>query len=346
MRFKKLLTPVALGLLVCATAAAQTQDQKKDQKVIDDFVTTRGVSFDDSGAKGSTQKPSSHSNGTRRNNNGGSVAKSSGSNRSQGAGKGTTASTKKGSTSTGSGSGITAQTNTETAGADGAGSNASGVQSVKVSETTAGGPLRPIGLGYTVFMKDSAGGLLAADPTQEYRQGDRIVIALEPNTEGYIYIFDAENDGNPSMLFPNAQLDKGANVAHEHVRETYPADVNYAYEFDNHPSVEHLYVIVSRRPLEDVPTGDALAEACRKCDEYGWKPTAAQWQRIKAGVVDKRVVEVKNTQLAQLQKQPLPASSLQRGIKIKKDDPAPAVVRVNDSSAADTLVTVIKLVHK
>jgi len=348
MRLKKLLTPVALGLLVCATAAAQTQDQKNDQKVIDDFVTTRGVSFDDPGAKGSSpQKPSSHSSGTRRNNTGGSVAKSSGSNRSQGAGKGTTtASTKKGSTSAGSGSGVTAQTNTETAGADGAGSNAEGAQPVKVSETKGGGPLRPIGLGYTVFMKDSAGGLLAADPTQEYKQGDRIVIALEPNTEGYIYIFDAENDASPAMLFPNAQLDKGANVAHEHVRETNPADVNYAYEFDNHPSVEHVYVIVSRRPLEDVPTGDALVEACRKCDEYGWRPTAAQWQRIKAGTVDKRVVEVKNTQLAQLQKQPLPASSLQRGIKIKKDDPAPSVVRVNDSSAADTLVTVIKLVHK
>lgn len=350
MRFKKILTPFALGLLVCAACAAQAQDQKKDQKVIDDFVTTRGVSFDDSGSKGSTQKRPSHSAGTRRNNAGGSVAKSTGPARSHGAGssKGssTTASTKKENTSTGKGTDVTAQSNVETAGSDNAGTNVSGAQTLKVSETNEGGPLRPIGLGYTVFMKDSAGGLLAADPSQEYKQGDRIVIALEPNTEGYIYIFDAENDNNPSMLFPNAQLDKGANVAHAHVRETYPADVNYAFEFDNHPSIEHLYVIVSRRPLEDVPTGDALAEACKKCDEYGWRPTAAQWQRIKARAVDKHVVEAKNTQLAQLQKQPMPASSLQRGIKIKRDDPAPAVVRVNDSPDADALVTVIRLVHK
>ena len=50
--------------------------------------------------------------------------------------------------------------------------------------------------------------------------------------------------------------------------------------------------------------------------------------------------------IAQLQKQPVQPASLQRGIKIKREDPAPSVVRVNDSPDADTLVTVIKLVHK
>jgi hypothetical protein len=43
---------------------------------------------------------------------------------------------------------------------------------------------------------------------------------------------------------------------------------------------------------------------------------------------------------------PVQPVALQRGIKIKRDDPAPSVVRVNDSADADALVTVIKLVHK
>ena len=148
------------------------------------------------------------------------------------------------------------------------------------------------------------------------------------------------------MLFPNVALENGLNAAHAHVRETYPTDVNYAFEFDQTPAVEHLYVVVSRRPLEGVPTGDALAEVCgKKRDECEWRPSAALWQRIKANASGGRVVEAKNTQLAQLQK-PVQPASLQRGIKIKREDPAPSVVRVNDSPDADTLVTVIKLVHK
>lgn len=147
------------------------------------------------------------------------------------------------------------------------------------------------------------------------------------------------------MLFPNAQLDAGANAAHAHVRETYPADARYAFEFDQNAAIEHLYVVVSRRPLEGVPVGSALVEACKSCDEYGWKPTAQEWARIKSGAGVGHVIEAKNAQLAQLQK-PVQPVALQRGIKIKRDDPAPAIVRVNDSADADALVTVIKLVHK
>jgi hypothetical protein len=233
------------------------------------------------------------------------------------------------------------------AGASGAGANAvkGGAQTLKAS--AANGPVQPIALGYTVFLKDSAGGLLVADASREYHSGDRIAISLEPNTEGYIYIFNAENDRDPVMLFPNVLLDGGANAAHAHVRETYPADVNYAFEFDRNPADEHLYVIVSRRPLDGVPTGDALARFCGKSrDDCYWKPTPEEWARIKSGASGGRVIEAKNAQLAQSQRQPVQPSSLQRGIKIKKDDPAPAVVRVNDSPDADTLVTVIKLVHK
>src|SRR5947209_12359534 len=196
-------------------------------------------------------------------------------------------------------------------------------------------------------MKVSAGGLLAVDATQEYHSGDRIAVALEPNTEGYIYVFNAENDRDPVMLFPNVVLDKGTNAAHAHVRETYPTDVNYAFEFDANPAVENVYVIVSRYPLAGVPTGDALASFCgKKRDDCEWKPTPDLWQRIKSGATDRHVVEANNTQIAQLQKQPVQPASLQRGIKIKRDDPAPAVVRVADSPNADALVTAIKLVHK
>ncbi|MDQ3920372.1 MAG: DUF4384 domain-containing protein [Acidobacteriota bacterium] len=330
MRFRPLLTLAAFALLVCAPAARAQQQQ--DQKVIDDFVGSRGVSFDEPARKTTPPRTPPHA-GTHRTSAG---AKNAG-----GVASGGKGSPNVKATSTGAASNQTASAGAN----DGAGDagNKGGAQTLKASATN--GSRVPIALGYTVYMKDSTGGLRAVDPTREYKAGDRIVIALEPNTEGYIYIFNAENDRDAAMLFPNAQLDAGANAAHAHVRETYPADARYAFEFDANPAIEHLYVVVSRRPLEGVPVGSALVEACKGCDEYGWKPTAEEWARIKSGAAGGHVIEAKNAQLAQLQK-PVQPVTLQRGIKIKRDDPAPAVVRVNDSADADALVTVIKLVHK
>src|SRR5947209_13798132 len=326
MRFIVPLTLALFALLSCAVAA-RAQEQPQDQKVIDDFVTTRGVSFDEPTHTSTAPKQTTHTSTTHKS-SAGSVASNKNS-------SSTTNSSKKNNASSGKDSEVTAQSGDGRAGDAGA----------KVLNASA--TLRPIGLGYTVFMKDKAGGLLAADASQEFHSGDRIAVALEPNTEGYIYVFNAENDADPVMLFPNVALENGSNAAHAHVRETYPTDVNYAFEFDQTPAVEHLYVVVSRRPLEGVPTGDALAEVCgKKRDDCEWRPSAALWQRIRAVASGGRVVEAKNTQLAQLQKQPVQPASLQRGIKIKREDPAPSVVRVNDSPDADTLVTIIKLVHK
>ena len=339
MRFRPLLTLAALALVTC-TVTARAQEQQQDQKVIDDFVTSRGVSFDEPAKKTTRpQRQASRAGAARRSSAAG--AKSSG---AGGAAPGTSPA-KSSQTAVASNKNAPAGVGATDAGAGSAGANAvkGGAQTVKASATN--GPVQPIALGYTVYMKDKSGSLLAADTSREYRSGDRIAISLEPNTEGYIYIFNAENDRDPVMLFPNVLLDGGANAAHAHVRETYPADVNYAFEFDQNPADEHLYVIVSRRPLDGVPTGDALARFCGKSrDDCYWKPTPEEWARIKTGAG--RVIEAKNTQLAQSQRQPVQPASLQRGIKIKKDDPAPAVVRVNDSPDADTLVTVIKLVHK
>ena len=345
MRFKTLLTLAAFALFLATTPTAPAQEPQQDQKVIDDFVTTRGVSFEPE-KKTQPQRPAGGSSAgtTHKNSAGTAPAKKNSATGTQ------SASTKKGDTSSGKGATSTGKGAGAPLAGDGPNivgdrNNAASANGAQVINAA----LRPIGLGYTVFMKDQAGGLLAVDPAREYKSGDRIAIALEPNTEGYIYIFNAENDREPMMLFPNVQLDGGANEARAHVRETYPADVNFSFEFDQNAAIEHVYVIISRAPLEGVPTGDALADFCgKKRDDCYWKPTPELWARIKSGASGGgRVIEAKNAPLlAQAKPQPVPSSSLQRGIKIKKDEPAPAIVRVNDSAESSTLVTVIKLVHK
>lgn len=343
MRFNPVLTLAAFALLCCSAAARAQQQQ--DQAVIDDFIITRGVSFDNPGKKTTTQPQgqTSHASPATHRSNPGGGAKSPGAGGVASGNKGSSTS-KTSQTNTASNKNNSTDRSANGAAVEGD-ADKGGVQTIKAGSTN--GSLHPIGLGYTIFMKDKSGGLLAVDASQEYKSGDRIAISLEPNTEGYIYVFNAENDRDPQMLFPNILLDNGTNAAHAHVRETYPADLAYAFEFDQTPAIEHVYVIVSRRPLDGVPTGNALAEFCGKSrDDCYWKPTPEQWARIKSGAAGGRVTEAKNTQLAQLQKHPVQPSTLQRGIKIKRDDPAPAVVRVNASPDSDTLVTVIKLAHK
>src|SRR2546423_15609580 len=68
-----------------------------------------------------------------------------------------------------------------------------------------------IGLGYTLFMREPSGRSIRVEPTREFHNGDRIRLALEPNVDGYLYIFDSEDGAQPKMIFPDARLDSGDN---------------------------------------------------------------------------------------------------------------------------------------
>jgi uncharacterized protein DUF4384 len=331
MRLRISLTLAALAVLTCSFVRAQ-EEQKNDEQVIDDFVVTRGVSFEEPGKK--KQQQGSPSSPPRVN------KPSSGS-------SGSVATTKpprkvksvKGGTSVKSGTG--------------GGSEIAGMSEGEPEPqfVKAGGAFRPLALGYTILMKDDTGRLFVTDAAREFKTGDRFAIALETNADGYLYLFSAENGKDPGLLFPNAQIDGGANTVLAHARATFPtgaaADVEYFIDVTDPPANEHLFIVFSRRPLADVPTGAALVKFCGKnLEDCVWKPTAAQWARILDGSKGGHVTEAKNVQLAQSTVPTAMPVTLQRGLKVKKDDPKPAIVRVNDSPDADILVTEIVLKHK
>lgn len=330
MRLRILSGLAAFALVTCAAAGAQEpqQEQKQEQQVIEDFVITRGVSFDGPGSK--TQKQAKPAPTPRKSTSGG-VASNKG-----GGGKGSAAG-KPGKTTTrpvGAGA-VTAQASNEAA-------NDTGAQMLKASAEG----VRPIALGYTVLLKDAAGRLSFVDAAHEFKTGDSIAIALETNADGYLYMFNASDGRNPELLFPNAQLDGGVNTLQAHARATFPADLSYDFRFTTPSAKEHLFVVLSREPLAGVPTGAALVEFCgSNVEDCAWKPPASLWERLRGGAKGPGVVEAKNTQLAQAS-QPVLPQTLQRGIKVKREDPKPAVVRVNNSPDTDILVTEIVLVHK
>ena len=333
MRFKSATILAALSLLTFAAihvpSQAQQQEGQKEEKVIEDFVTTRGIIFETPG-KAAT-KP-----GTRRK-PGSGVASTK---------KGTPSGAKQGGGAVGAAD-VAQQKNdpaeTTPAATETPAAAADGAQFIKASSNAP----RSLALGYTIYMKDASGALLPAQASRSYKTGDRIAIVLETNMDGYLYVFDAENGKNPVMLYPSLQLNGGANDVRAHVRETYPSDMDLAFEFVDPPATEHLYVVVSREPLAGVPSGDALEKFCAKNrDDCQWRPTAAQWARISAAALDRRIIEARSMQIAQADTQPVMPAMLQRGIKLKKEEPAPSVVRVSDSPTARMLVTKIELAHK
>ena len=320
MSYKSVTMLAALALLTLAAAHAQTgqqgqKDEQKDDEIIDGFVTSRGFGIMD-------VKPSAKPKPTPR------------TRRRPPAPKKTpqTTPTPNG-VNPGDGGGTDGSTDSDTT-PDGS----------KIIKTGA----MPLAVGYTVYLKDSRG-LLPVPASKVFRAKDTIAMVLETTADGYLYIFDALDGKDPVLIYPDARRNGGSNEVRAHVSETLPADPRDAFEFDAAPGVEHVFIIVSRKPLEDVPTGAALKKFCARVPEEEvceWRPTAEQWSRIAAAALDSNVREVRSGLLSQLNIEPVTPEMISRGIRLKKQSPPPAVVRVADTPGATMLVTKIELLHK
>src|SRR5687767_4001221 len=57
-----------------------------------------------------------------------------------------------------------------------------------------------LGIGLTLFMRDSNGMAVRVDPDRVFSKGDRVRVLLETNTDGYLYIFNSTDDGPATMI--------------------------------------------------------------------------------------------------------------------------------------------------
>ncbi len=207
-----------------------------------------------------------------------------------------------------------------------------------------------IGLGYTMFMREAGGRSIRVDPSREFHTGDRIRLALEPSVDGYLYIFDSENDGAPKMIYPDARLNGGDNWIEAHVPVEIPsgeeADERLRwFEFYGQPGSDRIYIVLTREPLPLVPTGDALAAFCSaKENTCPWQPPAQAWAQIDtARSAQVRVATTDNFGQAQTEREQIATT---RGLGLDQSVPPPSVIRMNASTSAPILVTVLDLIHK
>jgi hypothetical protein len=207
-----------------------------------------------------------------------------------------------------------------------------------------------IGLGYTLFMRDVNGRSVRVEPFHEFHSGDRVRISLEPNVDGYLYVFHTEGNSDPEMIYPDARLDAGENWIEAHVPIEVPSseqvDDRYRwFVFDNNPAIERLYVVVTREPLPAVPTGADLVKFCAaNKDKCPWRPLSEVWAQLQdATKAEVKVVTSKTFGQSQTESE---KSATTRGLGLDKSAPQPAVIRMNANTNAAVLVTVMELTHK
>jgi len=108
-----------------------------------------------------------------------------------------------------------------------------------------------LGLGLTLFMRDSSGLAVRTEPSRVFQKGDRVRVLLETNTDGYIYIFNTTNDGPPVMIYPDAALDEAGNYLQAHVPFEIPSSLSGEERlrwlaFDENAGNERLFFVFTK----------------------------------------------------------------------------------------------------
>jgi hypothetical protein len=207
---------------------------------------------------------------------------------------------------------------------------------------------RRLGLGVTLFMRDSNGLAVRVDPEHIFRKGDRVRVLLETNTDGYLYIFNTTDDGPATMIYPDAELDDAGNYLQAHVPFEIPSTASADerlrwFAFDQVAGTERLFFVFTREPLSGIPIDDDLIASCKDSKERCMRPSDEVW-----AAVQKHLQEPLKTDKAQQFGGAQTSTEQQataRGLGLSKEDPPPSLVMMA-SSPRSTLVATLDLIHK
>ncbi len=207
-----------------------------------------------------------------------------------------------------------------------------------------------MGLGLTLFMRDSNGLAVRTDPLREFHKGDHVRFLIETNADGYLYVFNTTDGGQPVMLYPDPELDEAGNYFQAHVPFEIPSSVAAEERlrwltFDEHAGNEKLYFVFTREPLSAVPIEDDLITYCR--DNVGkcpWHPASETWAQIQNELNEPlKAAKVSGLGNSQTSAEHRAAT---RGIGLNRDDPEPSLIMLTASTTRNMLVAAVDLIHK
>ena len=108
-----------------------------------------------------------------------------------------------------------------------------------------------LGLRYSLLMRGSDGNYSEVSPGTTFHSGDHIRISLLSNQPGYLYVIEQGSSGDWKAIFPAATSPSDAVKVEQGKLQIVPTG-NRAFQFDQRPGTERLFVILSRVPLNDL----------------------------------------------------------------------------------------------
>ena len=206
-----------------------------------------------------------------------------------------------------------------------------------------------LGLGLTLFMRDSNGLAIRTDPGHEFQKGDHVRFLIETNADGYLYVFNTTDGGQPVMIYPDPELDEAGNYFQAHVPFELPSSTAAEERlrwltFDEKPGAEKLYFVFTREPLTAVPIEDDLITFCRDSSrQCPWNPGTEVWAHIQEEMNGPVKVAKARTQGRQTSGE---QRAVVRGIGLNRNDPEPSLIMLTASTSKNILVAVVDLVHR
>ena len=219
---------------------------------------------------------------------------------------------------------------------------------VTTSGTTHTGPR--MGLGLTLFMRDSTGLAMRTDPSREFHRGDHLRVLLETNADGYLYVFNTTDNGPPVMIYPDPELDEAGNYIQAHVPFEIPSSAASEerlrwFTFDQKAGAEKLYFVFTRDPISGIPIEDDLVTFCRSdSSKCPWRPPAAIWVAMQKDLSE-TVKSAKQGRTAGAET-PAEHQGVSRGIGLNSEDPEPSLIMLSASTSRSILIAPLDLVHK
>lgn len=207
-----------------------------------------------------------------------------------------------------------------------------------------------IGLGLTLFMRDSNGMAVRTEPTREFRKGDHVRFLIETNTDGFLYVFNTTDGGAPVMIYPDPEVDEAGNYFQSHVPFEIPSSLGAEerlrwFTFDDRAGNEKLYFVFTREPLAAVPMEDDLITFCRgNASKCPWRPGDEVWASIQKEAGEP--VQISKAVGVGKKEEERERSAATRGIGLNRDDPEPSLIMLKASTTSNMLVAVVDLVHK
>lgn len=207
-----------------------------------------------------------------------------------------------------------------------------------------------MGLGLTLFMRDSTGLAVRTDPSRDFHKGDHVRVLLETNADGYLYVFNTTDDGPAVMIYPDPELEEAGNYITAHVpfeipSSTAPEERLRWFTFDQKAGAEKLYFVFSREPLSGVPIEDDLVSFCRNAStKCPWRPSVETWTML-AKELSETIKSAKQGRIDGAESS-AEHRGVTRGIGLNRDDPEPSLIMLSASTTKNILIATLDMVHK